>query len=399
MKIYVNDSLVVVNNKFENKTFIYDRLNRTEFDINDETFSIIEDIKRNNYTKEDIYLKYDANFIEQLFDLNILTTKKQKNINNVKRLSTFNNVRIFVELTDKCNLRCKHCYGSFACSMQNYLDIDDLKRMLDNASKNGVYQLDVTGGEPFLYSYFEELLDYAYNSGMMVRIFTNLTLMNEKFKSMILKYGVKDIVTSVDSCIKEVHEEFRGQKGCFDKTLKAIELLKQEDINISVNTMIGEHNRDHIDELVDFIDKLEVKSVLDVIVPEGRAKELNENIASSAEIIKNIYRKYDSKIDSNAVAISCGIGDRFIYVKSNGNIYICPSLIEDKFMLGNIKKYDTIEIWTKMTKEFSNLGCKYKNSKCGNCNGGCRARALKLNSDINGKDDVYCIINEVGCSK
>ena len=52
MKIYVNDSLVVVNNKFENKTFIYDRLNRTEFDINDETFNIIEDIKRNDMLKK-----------------------------------------------------------------------------------------------------------------------------------------------------------------------------------------------------------------------------------------------------------------------------------------------------------------------------------------------------------
>ncbi|MDD2208545.1 MAG: radical SAM protein [Bacilli bacterium] len=397
MKVYINDSVVVINNKFEDRIFVYDRLNRVEYNINNQTFEILEEIKKNDHEKKDLLDMYGNDIIEQLFALNIITLSKQKNINNVKKLEKYNNVRIFVELTDKCNLKCKHCYGGFECKKNHSLDIEYLKKMIDNATKNGVYQFDLTGGEPFLYNNLEDLLSYLYDAGMMVRIFTNLTLFNNKFKHLILKYGVKDIVTSIDSCIKEDHELFRGQVGCFEKTVNAVNELKKNNISVSVNTMIGQHNKEHIDELVEFIDSLKVKSVLDVIVPEGRAKNLNENIRDSSKIIRDIYKKYETKIDEKAITISCGVGNRFIYVKSDGNIYLCPSLIDSKYILGNIKEFDTILIWKYMNENFNNMGCKYKTEKCRSCNGGCRARALKLNGNIDANDDVYCIINEVSC--
>ena len=395
MKVFINDSMVIVNNKFEKRVFVYDRLNRIEYEINDDCFDVIFDIKNNDYTLENLYTMYDKDFIDQLFELGILTNNIQKNINNVKKLDTYNNVRIFVELTNKCNLKCKHCYGGFACTNNTNLNIDAIKRMIDNASKNGVYQFDITGGEPTLYPYLEELMEYVYNAGMLMRIFTNLTTYSEKFKNLILKYGIKDIVTSIDSCIKEDQEEFRGQKGCFDKTLNAIQELQKENISISLNTMIGNHNKKHVEELVDFINDLKVKSVLDVIVPEGRATDLNENIKESAQVIKSIYERNSSKIDKDAISISCGVGNRFIYVKSDGNIYLCPSLIKEEYKLANISNFDTVEIWKLMSDNFSNLGCSKKNEKCKNCTGGCRARALSLHNDINSQDDVYCVINGV----
>lgn len=395
MKIFINDSVVVINNKFESRIFVYDRLQRIEYEINEDCFNIIYDIKNSDYEIEYLYEMYGKNFIDQLFKLNILTQTIQKNINNVKKLTTYNNVRIFVELTNKCNLKCKHCYGGFACTNNTNLDIDLIKKMIDEASANGVYQFDITGGEPTLYPYLEELMDYVYNAGMLMRIFTNLTTYTEKFKNLILKYGVKDIVTSLDSCIKEDHEEFRGQKGCFDKTLNAIQDLKKEDISISLNTMIGNHNKNNIEELIVFINNLKLKSVLDVIVPEGRATELNEDIKESAHVIKKIYEMNSNKIDKEAISISCGVGNRFIYVKSNGSIYLCPSLIKEEYKLGNIENFNTMEIWKLMTNKFSNLGCSKKSEKCKNCTGGCRARALSLHRDINSEDDVYCAINGV----
>ena len=41
MKVFINDSMVVVNNKFENRIFAYDRLNRVEYKINDDCFDVI----------------------------------------------------------------------------------------------------------------------------------------------------------------------------------------------------------------------------------------------------------------------------------------------------------------------------------------------------------------------
>lgn len=393
--VYINDSMIIINNKFENKIFVYDRYNRVEYNINSEMFDILEKIKKYKFSTDDLINLYGIDLITQLFELQILTKKKQKNINNVKRLSKYNNVRIFVELTNKCNLKCKHCYGGFACSNNKFISIAKLKELIDNASHYGVYQFDITGGEPTLYPDLEELLEYVYNSGMMVRIFTNLTLFSTKLKNMILKYGVKDIVTSLDSCIKEDHDEFRGQKGTFDKTVNAIKELQKEKIDISLNTMIGNHNINHIPELVDFISSLNVKSVMDVIVPEGRATILNEDIRKSSRIIKYIYDSNIDKLDKNSTSIGCGVCNRFIYVKSDGNIYLCPSLIYNEYKLGNIDSYDTEKIWKYMISTFKHIKCNEKSERCKKCTGGCRARALKVNDDICAKDDVYCILNGV----
>lgn len=76
--------MVVVNNTFENRIFIYDRVNRIEYTINNLMPDLIFDIKNNNYAKKDLYVKYDKSIIKSLFDLNVLILSKQKDINNVK---------------------------------------------------------------------------------------------------------------------------------------------------------------------------------------------------------------------------------------------------------------------------------------------------------------------------
>ena len=159
--------------------------------------------------------------------------------------------------------------------------------------------------------------------------------------------------------------------------------------------MIGKHNENRIKELVDLIKSLKVNSVLDVIIPSGRAISLKENITSSARIIKSIYNEYYKIVDYSAIAVNCGIGDRFVYLKSNGNIYLCPSLTSDEYKISDIKSYDTKTVWKTINKKFSYIKCNKKTKKCKNCNGGCRARALLLHKDLCSEDDVYCIISGV----
>jgi len=45
VKVYINDSIVVINNKYEKKLFIFDRLSRNQFNINEETFNCLQNIR------------------------------------------------------------------------------------------------------------------------------------------------------------------------------------------------------------------------------------------------------------------------------------------------------------------------------------------------------------------
>ncbi len=67
--VYINDSMIIINNKFENKIFVYDRYNRVEYDINSEMFDILEKIKKYKFSTDDLINLYGIDLITQLFEL------------------------------------------------------------------------------------------------------------------------------------------------------------------------------------------------------------------------------------------------------------------------------------------------------------------------------------------
>ena len=396
--LYINDSCVIVNNKFEQKCFLFDRQTKITYNINDQMFDLLKDVKDNVNTQSFYSNKYSAEIIDNLLSLNVITYETHKVVDNVKEIKEFNCARMFFELTSKCNLKCAHCYGSFSSSEQKELNYLDVISILEKSKEYGTYQIDFTGGEPLMYRDLDKLLEYCYLNGFLVRIFTNLTLFNDNFLNMFKKYGVKEIVTSVDSCHAECHNQFRGVPKSFERTIEAIKILKNNNIPVTINSMVGQHNKEHIEEMIGFIDSLNVKSVLDVIIPEGRANDLDNSIQESAKIIKDIYENHYNIIDKDAISVGCGIGDRFVYIKSNGNVYPCPSMTNDCNILGTIQAFDIKQIWKILTSKY-NFCCNKKTDKCKNCSGGCRIRANILHNNLNAEDDVYCIINGVADGK
>ena len=89
----------------------------------------------------------------------------------------------------------------------------------------------------------------------------------------------------------------------------------------------------------------------------------------------------------------CLIGQVFLGIKANGDIFACPML--DNVIIGNIKKDDIEKIWDESPtlNKVRNLyllkgkcrGCKIKNY----CGGGCRAISYLKHGDIL-KPDPYC---------
>lgn len=392
------NSCVMINNKLEDKCFLYDRRGHRRFDINVEMFDLIKSIHLNNMSYDDAVSDCDKETIDFLIENVLLTSESESYISNIKEIDSVNNARVFMEVTDKCNLNCKHCYGGFAIENKNFVKIDKVFRIIDQAEKLGVYEFDLTGGEPLMYPQLEQLLEKLYNAGMLVSIFTNLVLLSEKKITLLQKYGVKKIITSLDSCKEEIHEEFRGMPGCFKKTIESINKLKSLKFEVAINTMIGNHNIDYIDEQIEFLKSFELLFVLDVIVSEGRAMNLNENTLEASLVIKSITEKYKENLNEEVNYKYCGIADRFIYIKSDGNIYICPSLVDDQFCLGNINNDINLkDIWQLMISKFSYIKCNDKDDKCKKCKGGCRARAFKLRGEICAIDEVYCNIIKGNC--
>src|SRR5699024_130539 len=97
-------------------------------------------------------------------------------IEKIKEWFIKNNKLYFapVELTQNCNVNCKHCYCT---NKESYnLSLEDHITIVDKLYSTGCLFLNFTGGEIFTCKHFEEIYSYAKNKGFIIDLLTNASL-------------------------------------------------------------------------------------------------------------------------------------------------------------------------------------------------------------------------------
>ena len=122
-----------------------------------------------------------------------------------------------------CNLTCAFC--DLWDRPQN-MDVEKLWPVLDDAALIGTKVLVITGGEPFLHPDLPSVITAATDRGMAVNITTNGLLLKRHW-AWLKESGVASLSFSLDG-IGEVHDKLRGQEGAYERTLKAIRLVREE---------------------------------------------------------------------------------------------------------------------------------------------------------------------------
>ena len=79
----------------------------------------------------------------------------------------------YVNLTSKCNLRCRHCFGSYSVPLENELSFEDWKKVVDGLTECKVFFINISGGEPTQSPYFKEFIRYLSKKGLHFILTTN----------------------------------------------------------------------------------------------------------------------------------------------------------------------------------------------------------------------------------
>ncbi|MBR5979210.1 MAG: radical SAM protein, partial [Oscillospiraceae bacterium] len=83
---------------------------------------------------------------------------------------------LFFEVTDRCNLRCRHCGSS--CTVEGHaLTVDDVRRTLASI-KGDKPTVCLTGGEPMTHPDFFEIAGLVKEMGFNWGMTTNATLID-----------------------------------------------------------------------------------------------------------------------------------------------------------------------------------------------------------------------------
>ena len=130
------------------------------------------------------------------------------------------NAGALFEVTNACNLHCKHCYKMPLGG--NDLTLGQIKYILEKISDFGIKRLLLTGGEPFLRNDLFEIIDYAVECNIEdIEINTNGTLLDDATIINEIKERLDTIIglpVSIDGARSETHDFIRG-KGQFTKLL------------------------------------------------------------------------------------------------------------------------------------------------------------------------------------
>jgi radical SAM protein with 4Fe4S-binding SPASM domain len=140
-----------------------------------------------------------------------------------------------IYITNACNLRCIHCFRHSGHKEVGELDFNDWKEILLKLRENGIQDISISGGEPFIFDGIYELIDYAVDIEMDVVVLSNGTKIDFEHISTLKK--LKGIQLSVDGPNEKVNDEIRG-KGVYHKAMDALDELYSVGIPVTISMVL-----------------------------------------------------------------------------------------------------------------------------------------------------------------
>jgi SynChlorMet cassette radical SAM/SPASM protein ScmE len=155
-----------------------------------------------------------------------------------------------VEITSRCNLRCRYCYYFDNPAVEYHdLSTDEWLQFFDELGQCSVMNVTIQGGEPFIRKDLPALIDGIVKNRMRFSILSNGTLIDDEIAAHIADTGRCDYVqVSVDGSRPETHDACRG-KGSFERAIKGIHTLQQYGASVTVRVTINRHNVYDLDNI------------------------------------------------------------------------------------------------------------------------------------------------------
>jgi sulfatase maturation enzyme AslB (radical SAM superfamily) len=220
--------------------YLYDIENDELYELGEEAYQFL--LKCSQGERVSVR-KEDEEFIQYCLSENLLTLSETPvKTNGIPLPSPIPSLRYLeFQITDRCNLRCRHCY--IGDGLHQDLPLEKIFKVLKEFEEIQGLRLLLSGGEPLLHPHFwkinEILREYPFRS---ILLSNGILITKETSK----KLRVHEVQISLDGT-KEGHESIRGE-GTFEKTLQAIDNLRKANIPVSIATMI--HRRNLKDSMV-----------------------------------------------------------------------------------------------------------------------------------------------------
>lgn len=158
---------------------------------------------------------------------------------------------ILMDPTSACNLKCTGCWAA-EYKKQDSLTFEEMDNVIKQGKKLNCYFYLFSGGEPLIRK--DDIIKLCEKHGDCVfGAFTNATLIDEKFARDMKRVGNFFPVVSIEGFEEET--DMRRGKGTFNKVVRAMDLLKANNLAFGFSCCYHSKNVDTVgsDEFIDFM--------------------------------------------------------------------------------------------------------------------------------------------------
>lgn len=253
-----------------------------------------------------------------------------------------NGGRVLWEITNTCNYHCSYCiFSSETIKYENELTTDEVKRTIKELKENNFTYIKFTGGEPFTRKDMTEILKYATELGFDMDISTNASLITEIIAKELKDINFSMVHVSLDGADKNSHEFVRG-KDTFERTLRGIKYLTQNDIYTRIGTVIYKQNEDRLEDIIKLAIELKANEIIFSFMEAVGRLEGDDTIISKKTIdaVRNEIDKLDLKYEKqiqvkysfteNKVCKAeeyCPAVKKFLYINNLGQVSPCTWVV------------------------------------------------------------------------
>ena len=340
--------------------------------------------------------------------------------------------------TNRCNLSCLHCYSKADLDAVDTLTTEDVMETLPKLKANGVKFLIFSGGEPLTRKDLFDIAARCRELGIVTYLSTNGLYVKTSNAEKILD-TFDYIGISIDGS-PEVHDRFRGLKGSFTESMKAVDLLNSYGkTKVGIRFTITKDTYDDLRFIFELAESHNIPKIyISHLVYSGRglenlemdlskeqrreavayildkAFEYHENGRDIEIVTGNMemdailfYERFKAKYPQHAEEMLARLkawggnsaGRKLLNIDSEGFVKPDPFF---PVKIGNILQQDFSDIWTneptevltKLRKHPRELGgkcsdCRYLDI----CNGGSRSRAYAIYGDL-WAEDPSCYLRD-----
>ena len=249
-------------------------------------------------------------------------------------------------ITDRCNLKCSHCYGLFHKNSCEDLSESETDILLKEIVSSGIRRVTLLGGEPLLNPHIDKIIETLYKNNISILILTNGTFI-EQHKNIINK--IDEFGLSLDGC-EATHNKIRG-KDNFKEVINSIDFIKKYGKKIVITYTLLKSNTNDIDYILNLVKEKNIYITFNIA--HGRINEYknisvqkadNDNyketlkkiieykkknypVFRTLSTLKNMLDWPDYSIDfsdnpPNKNFPACHFGKLAVCISSAGNMYI-----------------------------------------------------------------------------